>query len=126
MGALIFGIDIQGIVADATVGQLPDITLRRITQTQPTVAPLTGPPTNTVVTVLTSGIVSAWREKSLNSAPDVGTGFRHVTLIGKPLDDAGVIPRVDDEVITQDGTFKIAAVLGRDPATATYSLRCRV
>lgn len=127
MGQLFFGVDIQAVVADAIgPSDLPPITLRKRSSANPTTPPLSGPPVITTTDYLTRGVVEKMKRRSADGAQLVSTGDQKVILIAKPLADAGVVPDVDDEIVTTtDGTLRITEVLDRDPAVAHYAVMCR-
>lgn len=125
MGTLIFGIDIQAEVADAIPSsEMPPVTLLKTTILTTYSRGLTYGPDTTVASYVTWGIEADYVLKAMKKATNVQEGDKGVMMIGKALEDAGVEPTTNDQVIIDGKTYDIIQV-DRDPAKAQYLCRCR-
>ena len=125
----LFGLDIAGIVDSSlkSAGGLPAATLIKVTPGTRTAGSLSGGTNPTQASYPTTGIFEPTTKGDWNGTSwdmtrrEIGT----VTLMGKPLTLAGVMPEAGDLVTAVDAlgtsrTYSITAV-GGDPAAATYS-----
>lgn len=122
MGNEIFGVDIAGIIADATDGNLNEASVTIYTDGVRDENNLTGGPAQTENTITCTGIWSAFSTRDIDEQV-VLTGDRKAMLIGDTIGD--VIPKVGDKVVMDGDTMYIVRLLESDPARATYTYQCR-
>ena len=125
----LFGLDIAGIVADAltSAGGLAAATLVKIYPGSRVPGALTGGVNPTSTSYTTTGILETRAERDWAGSGWTMTERKKatITLVGKPLTDAGVTPEAGDRVTLEAVTYEIITV-DRDPAAATYSLTVAV
>ena len=120
----LFGLDIAGIVSDAIAGagNLRPATLVKVTPGTRTVGSLSTGTNPTQASYTTQGVFEPTTKGDWNGSSwdmtrrEVGT----VTLLGKPLTAAGVVPEAGDLVTIEGATYSISAV-SRDPSAASYT-----
>jgi hypothetical protein len=124
MGAELFGVDIAAIVADATAGQLFDVTVTRQVEGERDPDDLTGgkPKTPDVVT----GITGFWEDFTRDPPPGIllELGDRKAVLIGDTI-PAGKHPRRNDAITIEGETLYVVQLISRDPASAAFTYQCR-
>jgi hypothetical protein len=124
MGAELFGVDIAGIIADATAGQLFPVTLERYARGARDPSNLTGgqPKTPTVV----KGIEGFWEDFTGTPPPgiELEANDRKAVLIGDTI-PAGGAPLRNDAITIEGQTLYAVQLLSRDPASAVYTYLCR-
>jgi hypothetical protein len=124
MGSLLFGVDIAGIIADATAGQLFPVTVTRHTEGERDPDDLTGGTPRVPATV--TGINGFWEDFTRDPPPgvEVELGDRKAVLIGDSIPEGGH-PRRNDGITIEGQTLYVVQLINRDPASATYTYLCR-
>lgn len=124
MGNELFGVDIAGIVADATDGQLMPVVVTRYTRGARTPGNLTGGQSKTPKTI--KGIQGFWEDYTGTPPPGVTIelGDRKAVLIGNTI-PAGGHPMLNDQITIEGQTLFMAKLLSRDPAAAVYVYHCK-
>lgn len=124
MGNELFGVDIAGLIAEHTDGQLFDVTVERYARGSRNSSDLTGgrPSTPTVIT----GIQGFWEDFTGTPPPGVQLelGDRKAVLIGDTI-PVGGIPLKNDAITIEGQTLYVAQLISRDPAAALYVYLCR-
>jgi hypothetical protein len=119
----IFGIDIAGIVADATDGQLLTATVVVRTDTARNPASLTSGQGKQDTPYQCQGLWTDFTTREQDTDM-VEVGDRKALLIGNTLPPG--IDTDDIHSITMDGaTLYVVRLLASDPARATYTFQCR-
>jgi hypothetical protein len=127
MGRLIFGIDIQGEIANAVkpTDALPFV-LRKYTLPAEDTNLLSGPGTvATPVDYLCHGFELDFTAKDMERSPGVERGDKKILLIAKPLADAGVRPETEDLIIDASGNEYTVITANTDTAIAKWVCQCR-
>lgn len=124
MGNELFGVDIAGIIADATGGQLLDVTVTRYADGARQPGNLTGGKTRTSTTF--TGISGFWEDFTGDPPPgvEIELGDRKAVLIGDTI-PAGGVPERNDAITMEGETLYAVKLLERDPAAAVYVYLCR-
>lgn len=124
MGNELFGVDIAGIIADATDGQLMDVVVTRYAEADEDPDDLTGgdAPEPTSVT----GIQGFWEDFTGPPPPGVLVELndRKAVLIGDTI-PAGGQPLRRDAITIEGQTLYVWALLSRDPAAAVFIFHCK-
>lgn len=123
-----FGVDIAALVNDNLSPALLPVTLvKRGAQTGATRPPgeLTRPPAQAADTTHTArGMISDFTPIEFQSSQLLEAGDRKVLLVAESIVPA-VEPDSGDTVAIEGVTYRVARVLKRDPAGATYVLQVR-
>lgn len=91
----------------------------------PVVGSLTAGNTKTSTDYVTRGAVTDWISFPNRETPEVELKYKKVVLIGLPLEQAGVEPAPEDQIITEkDGTLRVVSTR-RDAARAAYVCKCQ-
>lgn len=124
MGNELFGVDIAGIIAENTAGQLLAVTVTRYTRGDRNPANLTAGQPKTPATV--TGITGFWEDFTGTPPPgvDIELNDRKAVLIGDTI-PAGGHPLRNDAITIEGETLYMVKLLSRDPAAAVYTYLCR-
>ena len=124
MGNELFGVDIAGIVADATSGQLLPVAVTRYVAGERAPGNLTGGQNRVPATVV--GIEGFFEDFTREPPPGVTVevGDRKAVLIGDTI-PAGGHPLKNDAITIEGETLYMVQLLSRDPAAATFVYLCR-
>lgn len=124
MGHELFGVDIAGIIAEETQGQLHEVTVTRYTRGARDPNNLTGGRPKTPATV--TGITGFWEDFTGTPPPGVELELndRKAVLIGDTI-PAGGHPKRNDAITIEGETQYMVKLLSRDPAAAVYVYLCR-
>jgi hypothetical protein len=124
MGSELFGVDIAGIVADVTAGQLFPVTVTRHTEGERDPDNLTGGKPRVPATVV--GIEGFWEDFTRDPPPgvEIELGDRKAVLIGDTI-PAGGVPRRNDAITIEGETLWVVQLISRDPASAVFVYQCR-
>jgi hypothetical protein len=124
--AKIFGIDVQSEIASAiTASDMPNFLLRKKVVGLRDPVLLSGGTNNANPNdYACHGMVSDYSRDEMQESPLVQKGDKRVTVIAKPLDDAGVEPEIDDFLV--DGTEIYTIIDAKtNSARAVWILQCR-
>lgn len=124
MGNELFGVDIAGIVADATGGQLLPVIVTRYARGERDPDDLTGG--QAVEPAVVVGIEGFFEDFTRDAPPgvEVELGDRKAVLIGDTI-PAGGEPRRNDAITIEGETLYVVLLMNRDPAAATFTYLCR-
>lgn len=124
MGSPLFGVDIAGIIADATNGQLLPVSVERYSRGARDPGNLTGGQPATPATV--AGIQGFWEDFTGTPPPGVELELndRKAILIGDTI-PAGGAPLRNDAITIEGQTLYVVQLISRDPASAVYTYLCR-
>lgn len=124
MGNELFGVDIAGILADATAGQLLSVSIERYAEGARQPGNLTGGRAKVPTTI--TGIEGFWEDFTRDPPPgvEVELGDRKACLIGDTI-PAGGHPLRNDAITIEGQTLYMVQLLSRDPAAALYVYLCR-
>jgi hypothetical protein len=119
-----FGVDISGILADATDGQLFDVTVTRYVAGEREAGNLTGGRAKVPQTV--TGIQGFWEDFTGQPPPgiEVELNDRKACLIGDTIPVGGQ-PMKNDAIEIEGQTLFMVQLMSRDPASALYVYQCR-
>lgn len=117
----LFGVDIAGIVADATSGQLVPGTLHQISYGSRS-GSVTGGRTQTETDISFEGIIESYTEDEIDETT-VLSNDRRVLIITNSMAQS-VVPEPNWDVTIEGLRYRVIAV-SRDPAEATYTLQVR-
>lgn len=125
MGNPLFGVDISGLIRDNIGPGVLDATLRRITAGTRTSGHLTAGTNPATVDYACKGFIDRQANQDMKGTI-VAEGNVTVVLIGDTINagDPTSAPQNGDWVTIEGATYKID-VVDRDPAAATYTLRCK-
>jgi hypothetical protein len=123
----IFGLDIARIVSQAIPpSAVPSMVLRQWTAGTRTTGHVAAGTQPTSQDYACRGIFDSYVRRPMMDADQVQVGDKKFLIIAQPLNDAGVIPEVDDEIVDAQGaSYRVVYVPERDPASATYEVFAR-
>lgn len=125
MSKLFFGVDIQGIIGDATAGQLPGLILRKKAVAEMDEDNLSGPGfIGDDQDYNTEGTVNDWKTQDVIDAANAQEGDAAIILIAKKLVDQGVSPTTLDTIIDGSDVWTIISTV-TDAANAKWICHCR-
>lgn len=124
MGSELFGVDIAGLIADNTAGQLFPVTITRFVEGERDPADLTGGRAKVPTTV--TGVDGFWEDFTRDPPPgvEVELGDRKAVLIGDGI-PAGGHPLRNDAIEIEGVTLFVVQLISRDPASAAFVYQCR-
>lgn len=124
MGNELFGVDIAGILADATAGQLLPVTVTRYAEAERDPGNLTGGRPKVPAPV--TGIEGFWEDFTGQPPPgiEIEANDRKAVLIGDTIPVGGE-PRRNDAVEIEGQTLYVVQLVSRDPAGALFVYQCR-
>lgn len=127
MGNNLFGVNISGLIHKHVSPGVLKAVLRKFTDEDATGtgASILSPKTKTPVNHDCNGFVETFDQDvdNVNGTP-IQEDDRQVIIIGDSL-PAGIIPKKNDEIDIEGSTFKVLALIERDPDAATYNLHVR-
>lgn len=122
---VLFGLDIAKIVNDSIreAGGVLDVTLTKIALAEPPEGDLSSGGVVTQATYPCKGFFKVKSATRINRTI-AQEGGELVSILGASLPE-GVEPETDDFVTIENDTYKIIAVIKRDPAAALYTMEVK-